>query len=293
MCPELLLSSVATHRPNTIVLSSRLGAFIVLIFQQLLNLSLFFANNNLNSIHSNKVSVLSTCPSITIDSIFIHNLFWLLIRSANEIAKFFKPVFEYFLIGLSNEEVVFVGTQPHMLCVCLPVESPFERLPEVRVEQHKHRGNLPISVEDIFARILWNVDDPFEVLNCKVGSIHINATIFGNYGNSYKIRLSLRKIFYLFILNKLRNSPINITSKIFLNIRVIELSDLKLGKLCISSDIINTKFVINARAIEACVPKDPDNFGKFIPFLTIHINFINLQLTLYKGLTPISDYIFW
>jgi hypothetical protein len=58
------------------------------------------------------------------------------------------------------------------------------------------------------------------------------------------------------------------------------------------SNIVNAKFIVRTRVIKASVPEDPDNFGKFIPDLTICIHFANLQLALYEGLAPIPDYKF-
>ncbi len=136
MSSKFLLSSVATHRPNAIVLSCRFRAIIIPIFHQFANLVLFFTNHHFESVHGDEVRVFALRPPISVHIVLNHQFFRLRIGTQDEIAELIEPIREKGLIGLGNEEVVFVCTEPHVLCVGPAIELPLKWLSEVWVEEH-------------------------------------------------------------------------------------------------------------------------------------------------------------
>ena len=103
--------------------------------------------------------------------VFFHPFLGLFVGRSNDESVFVDPFAEQLLVGLSDDEVVFVGGEFHLFCVCPLVEGPSEGLSVVRVEEHQHFRQISVAVKDVLRRVLCNIQNPIERLKGNVRNV--------------------------------------------------------------------------------------------------------------------------
>jgi hypothetical protein len=113
-------------------------------------------------IHGSEIEIVIVCPRVTLNLILHHSLLGVLVVRGDGECILVDPLPHQLLVGLSDDQIVLVGSQVHPFGIGLGIICPGEGLSVVRVEEHQYLRQLSVSIEDVLRWILGNVEDPVE-----------------------------------------------------------------------------------------------------------------------------------
>jgi hypothetical protein len=185
---ELLLSEVAAHGPEFVVVAGALPGREFVLFNQFLPAS----DNAFGGVHGQQVLAIGFGPFMVGHVAGLEDFLYVGVGGQHELDVKFQPFLDELRVLFRGYEVILVGEVPVGFGVEGAVDLPVEGGAVVGVPVHDYFGEVAVAVEDVLAGVTANVDQPIQVLEREEGGVHVDAAVFCHDGQTVEVALGLR-----------------------------------------------------------------------------------------------------